>query len=63
MGRRSNKELLLQRRREGRVSDLLGFAGNARRGSLLYRLDSVLGELGGHSLAYIGVLPGEFRVR
>jgi hypothetical protein len=59
----SNKELLLQPIRVDIVPDPLRWVSSARRGSLVYRLDSVPGELGGHRLAYLRVLPGEFRVR
>jgi len=58
-----NRELLLQRSHVGQVSDPLRLASSARRGSLLYRLDTVVGELGGLRLANKRVLPGEFRVR
>ena len=37
-GAPSNKELLLQGKRRGLVTDLLGWVASARRGSLLYRL-------------------------
>ena len=59
----SNKELLLQRKRVGVVTDRLRHVDSARRGSLPYRLDSVSGGLGEHRLADKRVLPGEFRVR
>ena len=59
----ANRELLLQRKRVAIVTDRLGHAHCARHGSLLYRLDSVLGQPGAHGLANNRVLPGEFRVR
>jgi hypothetical protein len=60
---RPNKELLLQPKRIGLVPDLDWSLYSARRGSLRYREDSVLGELGAHGLVNFKLLPAKFRVR